>query len=140
MKIESKKDTTWSIIRKKPVWVNESLLELKRNSQLAFHHEIFKMKFRSWVTLFLNTYPSLFISLISAHIFSTLFTHWSENTMWLFIKKTIIISCNRLNIQCNQLFWRSNWLYYHFDWLKCSSQIWKTFKNNVIYYILDVID
>ena len=48
--------------------------------------------------------------------------YWSENKRWLYIEKTTITACNRLNLQCKWLFQQSNWLYYLFNQLKCFSQ------------------
>jgi len=60
--------------------------------------------------------------MIQAHLEVILVLHRSENTRWLFIEKTFIIACNRLNLQCNRLIQQSNRLDYLFNRLKCSSQ------------------
>jgi len=103
--------------------------------------------FPEWMIVFLNSreiHNSLFTmralenlsvevvshTLILCTLSSLFFIHCfkSENTRWLFIEKTFLTACNRLNIQCNRLFQRSNRLYYHFNQLKCFSQYLENVK------------
>jgi len=102
-------------------WVNECLLELKRNSQLTFYHEIFRntKSISCESHTFLCTFSSLFLLLFIVKV---------KTQGGYFIEKIVITICNRLNIHYNRLFIRSNRLYYHFNWLKCSSQYLKKFQ------------
>jgi len=130
-KVESKKDTTWSIIRKNLVWMNECLLELEKFtthfSQYDLHNQRLEIVSHTVSKRFFFSFNHL-LQLIQFRTFCTCTSHKRENTRWLFIDKTVITAYNWLNIQCNRLFQRSNRLYYHFNWLKCSLQKLENFQ------------
>ena len=123
--MESRIDTTWSIICKNLAWVNECLLELEK---FTTHFSPWDLQTGSLKVMSHTFSKHLIFSLYLTYFSLYFLAHRSENTRWLFIEKTIITIYNWLNSRCNRLFWRSNQLYYHFNRLMCSSQILENFQ------------